>query len=251
MSIKSKKYMASISELRSQENYCANLKPKQFSAIKCSVKLGQKLQKLYPQIADDYRTGYSLKQIVDKYDLTESYDISKSVAATAVKCALNGYDSHFEFFDYPSYDGLIPVDEYKDLAVQQHSLSGKRLAEHTRINKNGIYGLTLDERIKCGQKGAKILMQKKLGIHAQTYEDHKKFGKLSAQSRGLILWTDEEKYSTLEMATQPDKTYRQGSKILVKKIAEELNEIYHAGNQIRTSVAVASFLRCYNQGRRQ
>ena len=231
--------------------FFADLEDSQFSAIRYSVRLGRSLQTTFPQMADDYRRGKSLKEIAESYDISHTEGIAESTAIEAVRYALSGYHSNFAFLEEQEYDGLIPQEEYADLAKQHHSHNALKIDEQMKRENRGIYGIPSAQRTLAGQKGARNQIENKIGIHAQTSEDHQELGRLGAEAIGHTIWSDEEKLSALDMATQPGKEYRRGSRIAIGKIASKLNELYHGGNSVRTARAVGKFLRDYNSGLRQ
>lgn len=231
--------------------FFADLEDSQFSAIRHSVRLGRTLQNSSPQIAEDYRSGKSLKEIAVEHDIPQTMNISESTAIEAVRYALSGYHSNFGFLDEADYDGLIPQNEYFDLAREHHSNNALKVDEQMKAENRGIYGIPASQRTLGGQKGARTQIENRIGIHAQTFEDHQEIGRLGAEACGFTVWSDEEKLSALDMATQPGKEYQRGSRIAIGKIASELNELYHNGNSVRTARAVGKFLADYDSGLRQ
>ena len=231
--------------------FFADLEDSQFSAIRHSVRLGKTLQNTFPQMADDYRKGKSLKEIAEAYEISHTKGIAESTAIEAVRYALSGYHSNFEFLEEQDYNGLIPQDEYADLASQHHSNNALKIDEQMRKENRGIYGISSSQRTLAGQKGTRTQIENKIGIHAQTLVDHQKLGRLGAEALGHTIWSDEEKLSTLDMATQSGKEYQRGSRIAIGKIASELNDLYHEGNSVRTARAVGKFLNDYDSGLRQ
>jgi len=234
----------------SNEVSSKNLEGVQISAIKYSIKLGLDLQKSFPEMADDFREGMSLKEISRRHRISEINGFSESTSIQGVRNALKGYDSGSDFFNCPSYDGMIPLDEYRALAKGHKVDCAIALSDLMKIEKRGIYGLSLDQRIKNSRKGAKSQMKKKSGIHAQTSKGHQEAGRLGVKARGLMPWSDDEKLFVLERVTSPREEYQRGARFATKKIAQELNEFYHDGNLIRTSIAVGRFIRDYNKGLR-
>lgn len=231
--------------------FFADLDGSQFSAIRHSVRLGRILQNSFPEMADDYRSGKSLKEIAESYNISDTEGIAESSATEVVRYVLSGYHSNFGFLEEEDYDGLIPQDEYADLAKQHHSKNALKVDKQMRGKNRGIYGIPSAQRTLAGQKGARNQIENKIGIHAQTHEDHQKLGRLGAEAIGHTSWYDEEKLSALDMATQPGKEYQRGSRIAIGKIASELNELYHNRNSVRTARAVGRFLGDYNMGLRR
>ena len=140
----------------------------------------------------------------------------------AVFRALHGHEGGFRV---NAYEGLITEEEIKSLVRKTKSKQGKKLHDE----KKGIHSQTHDEKIEVGIK--------------------------SAISRGEVPWRREgeelpngsvcelsEIEFAYELSQQPE--YQRGSLVKVKKIADVLNEVYHSGEDVRTSDAVR--VRLYN-----
>lgn len=219
----------------------------QFAAIRFSVQLGRDLRESLPQIADEFRNGKFIREIVEDHDIALTYGISESTAIKGVRYALMGYDSDWDFLNEKNYDGLIPENEYQSIGKEHRLENIRETDKKMKKNKKGIYGISKNQRKLNGKKGARVLIERKIGIHGQTHESRQKVAKWGALARGFTLWTDEEKIAAFDMATQQDCTYRIGSKIARGKIAQELNGLYHDGNEIRTAGAVGRFLNDYKK----
>lgn len=114
------------------------------SAIKLSIEIGCQLQQDLPQIADDYRNLTSRREIVEKYRICERYGINIGIAKPAVSYAIRGYH-------------------------------GKEIVEHHKIHRYD--GLINDKRelkkicLMLREKGLEYMVDKRIGIHAQTDEE--------------------------------------------------------------------------------
>ncbi|MFZ5955256.1 MAG: hypothetical protein ACOYT4_02425 [Nanoarchaeota archaeon] len=191
------------------------------SAIKQAIMLGKELQKEFPVMADAFRKGKSLRQIVEDLEISNYCSVPSSTAIEAVRYALKGYLLRFDFLNLKNYDGLISYEEYSNLAYQHRS------SNLAKINR------------KFKRKRTKL-----------DYKIYQKNGKQVAKASGFTLWTEEEKLSALTMATSTNKEYNRGSKIAVKNIAQKLNELYHNGKAIRTAKSLSGFFNDYNKGKR-
>lgn len=103
-------------------------------------KLAKDIQITHPQIAKDYRTGFTASEIKEKYKIVEKFGLvdiknNKSID-TAILMALGGYES----YTGNKQIGLIPEQEYKLIAKSNHSTRGnnKRKKLEQSISSNNI-----------------------------------------------------------------------------------------------------------------
>lgn len=179
-------------------------------AIRYSIEAGKELQKSHPEIAQDFKNGKTLSEIAEKLRLEQCHDFSTGTSSNIVRYALRGYgvEGDLIFFSILPYDGLISLNEYKS-QVKSHLLN------------RGVYLMSSEQCKINSRKGI--------------------------EKRGLKPWSEEEIFSTLDMATQPGKEYQKGTLVAVSKIAQKLNELYHNGEQVRKPNAVSLFLCEYNR----
>jgi len=223
----------------------------QFFAIVNSVKIGRILQETLPGIVDDFESGLSQREIVEKYRLDALYSISKITAISAVGFALKGYTPKDEFRDLEEeYDGLINQDRYDELVKEHKSAAHDKENKRRKKKSVGIYGLTEQERKQRGKKSAKTRKKRRTGLAARTHQDCQESGRDGAKACGYTIWSKEEKASAIKMAKQPGKEYRHGSRLAINKIAERLNQEYHGGREVRTARRVGKFLKDYRDGLR-
>ncbi len=77
-------------------------------AIATTARLGKKIQKDFPHIAQDYREGKFASEIVEAYRIDNEYGVPKSKARKAVYQALRGYSGGL---NVEPYSGLIRKKE--------------------------------------------------------------------------------------------------------------------------------------------
>lgn len=190
--------------------FSADLSDPQKAAIIHSIKLGRELQKDTLGLADDFKSGLTLDQIVDKHNLQAKLGASFSTARNAVWFALKGYNDEIRFAGVESFGGLVSKDEY-DVVAQQHRREAS--AKTGRNNR---------------ESGLKQFAEKK-GIHSQTPEERRALVKSSALARGLDWFEQEEIDLIEELVLLPE--YQHGTRIKAGKIAEELNKRFHNGEK--------------------
>jgi len=232
------------------------LRPDQIAAIKRSVLVGQKLQLTHPEILDMYRNGETLEEIANDLDIVSTHNVSKRIAITSVSHALRGYDG---FFEGESYSGLADKSELDRLAYERQIgtlRDNQKKSDETRKRKCvGIYGLTKDQLSsqgrKGGKKGGRTVADRKIGIHALTYEQRQQIGYNIAISQGKLPWIKREEnpnytkfgelefgYGLTQLLKYQYQTGRNKGRPHWKLIAERINEIYHDNECIRTPEAV-------------
>ncbi|MBI2499345.1 hypothetical protein HYV88_03835 [Candidatus Woesearchaeota archaeon] len=171
-----------------------------------------------PQIATDYRTGHFISEIIDKYRIVTKYGTTEDGARTAIQFAL--------------HDLINDGDELEQIATEHMKRGGRMRGETSFTKKQAIFSISPEERSK---------LSKKYG---------KKAGRAAASANGFVPWIEREetntytRFSELEYAQRLSQNpkFRCGSQINNKRIATELNNIYHNGKIVRNSTSVASAL---------
>lgn len=194
------------------------LNDKQKAAIRYSLVLGLDIQKTFPTIAEDYRNGESLSEIVKKYDINNLFGIKKSTARQSVTYALRGYREDWDMFPDIVYRGLLSIEEYNRLAREHHEESGERLGNQHGHNSG----------MKTFRDGT--------GVHALVYTEKHDVGQKGIVKQGHIPWSDEEILTLEELSQNP--TYQRRSRIHAQNIAEEINRIFHTRNSVRDNTSV-------------
>ena len=154
---------------------------RQIIAITAATRLGKKLVVDHPEIADLYRAGKTLPDIVQELDILSEYDVRTSqVAEYGVRLALRGYDGGFgDLINVKSYEGLITdSEELEDLCLA-HQTEGGHEAHRRGV---GVHGMSTEERREIGRK----LHSDGKGIHAQTEEQYQELGRRTGGVHGPL-----------------------------------------------------------------
>jgi len=224
------------------------------------IKMGLIIQKDYPEIAEMYRSGKSLTEIVNELGLIDKYDFSnKSTAASAVSYALRGHGGEFGL---PAYAGSIQdKSELEQLAAEHNYKSGKKLQEDGK----GMFKLSKEERDKIRenafQKSYEKMITEGTGLLGRSKEQMQEDSRKALKAKGIQPWLREGdlmsdgticKVSEVEfmhkLAQQPE--YRSKKNLRSAKLACELNKVYHNNKQVRTSRSVNS-ARYYHRSNKQ
>ncbi len=92
---------------------------KQKAAIQKAAVLGLKIKVDFPEIADEYRNGSTLKEITRGLCLDIYYDVNFTIAREAVRKALTGYNGEIQKFPR-KYIGLISDKEEQKRLAREH-----------------------------------------------------------------------------------------------------------------------------------
>jgi hypothetical protein len=251
-------------------------------AIVRSLDVGLQLQKDLPEIAEDYRRGMFISEIISKYDLCSRYGYNKEVIKTAVKYALKGYGGGLE---RDSFGGLLEGGELEKLAQEHKQRSGtqardrslgihgktsEQLAEFGRKSHTlkkgvhgrtpeqmsrdgiksyelgvGIHGMSREQRIENAGKAGRRAVELGVGIHEMTREQRVEHARKITIGKGLVPWDSEESEYVYILSQRPEYRIQKGpgkGKINARLIAKEINESYHNGNPIRSRNSIKGHL---------
>ena len=251
---------ANVSVMRSEgrvghnETRGRGLTGEQLGAIRLTAAIGEDIRNHYPEIAEDYRSGLTASKVVAIHGFDHRYGVSRSIAVHAVRSALRGYGGYF----YEPYQGLIADrSERETLALAHNRQTGKELYEQ----KRGIHALTYEQKVEAGRKGGLIRgplsYRLRIGCHAlppEVLREHcrsiaplggKAGGSASAVARGLVPYTPAApgRVAEIEFAflLATDPRYTGPVRANFSKIAEKVNEAFHAGNphHTRTTLKIA------------
>ena len=150
------------------------LTPQQIAAIRAAKELGDLLSQEHPEIADEYRGGLNQTQLAERYGLDELTQ-SRRIARQAVLIALKN---------------LLPEEERAELKTKKLTENGKRCF----LENKGVHGLIAEVRKQFGQKAARVLAERGIGIYALTPEQRTAHGKkLHKDKIGIHGYTHEER----------------------------------------------------------
>ena len=189
-----------------------NKSRRRYNAIRFTIYCGMELSK-NKDIAKDYVNGLSLEKIAKKHKINQLFDLrpGQNYAKNIVRFALIGNE---EDLLGPVYQGLMKKDEFSEYAKDHMKKRWKNAGKETYRNNSGIHGRDLDQRIEDSLNGVR--------------------------SRNQEPWKDEE--IILAKILSNKKEYQHRDKKSNKKIATELNQIYHS-NDVRTPEAVSYIFR--------
>ncbi len=213
-----------------------------------SVRVGYQLTTEHPQLADDYRSGMGVPDLVEKYQIKEQYNLKTHTAKNAIRYALKGYDGRYDGIKHAlkigidSYPGLLEDNEEARELGRLHRQDNAR-AHNQRLKQEGkgFFGQTLEEKSEAGKKGGQISFENKLGIHARTPEQMHKRGRDLAESQGKTIYGEEEIQYITELSQHPH--YKRGSRLNMSAIVEEVNRKFHRNQPVRTAKSIDHLLR--------
>ena len=226
----------------------------QLGAIRLAAEIGDDIRKNYPEIAEEYRSGLTAPKLVARHGFDRRYGVSRQVAIDAVRNAIRGYSGPC----HDHYDGLIADrSERENLAVAHNSQTGTELYEQ----KRGIHAMTREQKVAAGRKGGLIRgplsYELRIGCHALSPEalrEHcrriaplggKAGGAASVVARGLVPYTPASpgRVAEIEFAFRlaADPRYLGPVRANFRRMAEKVNEVFHAGNPYytRTTLKIA------------
>jgi len=195
--------------------------------IRRNIQLGKRLQREFPEIAEDYREGMFLADIAREYYFASMFGVKEDTARIIVRHAIKGHDGKY---GVKSYQGLITdASELERISSE----NDKRRAE--TAGKNSL--------------------RDKKGIHSQTDDERRKLCLDGVRARGLVPWIErivtEEfcKFSEIEFAyiLSQSPEYQTSYGVNNKIISERLNEVYHNNALVRNARAVKVALTKYRK----
>ncbi|MFH1439192.1 MAG: hypothetical protein ABIG89_01400 [Candidatus Woesearchaeota archaeon] len=215
-------------------------------AMSLAVITGTKIQEDYPDIADLYRGGSTIAEIVLAKGIAEEYGLSTNVALNAVGYALRGC-----YAGPIRYNGLIENPEERAEIARKHIENGWTEQERrkhglrlVRENK-GLFSRSVDDLVEVGKKTHK----NEKGIHSSDFgsEGKRKAAIKSNEAIGNIVWSIPEYESLKRKYDSP--AYKKGRGSDIERIIKELNDEYHNGTKVRDRRAVIHKLSEYNRER--
>ena len=201
-------------------------------AIIYSILRGREIQQSFPEVAEDYRQGLSLRQIVEKHNIDSKFNLKKQTAFLAVHRALWGFKGEMKITNQPPYPGLITNKEELSAIGEDHSRKhGEQIGKRMKAEGGGFFAFSKKEQKEVGKKSGKANFIAKVGIHAQTPQERTALGLLALKARGVTPLSDEENILLKELLSSSE--YRKGKVTDIEKITQTLNNKFHNGNPIR------------------
>ncbi len=216
------------------------LDSQEVSGMVFSVSLWLRIQWEFPEVADEYRSGLSLSDIIRKYQLEKIYSIQPKTAENAPRYALGWYQDTIELSTMTRYEGLIPLVEYKALGKEHNQSTGRMVWILMRETKNGMFSISTEERRSIGSKSGNKWFQNKTWIHAQTLEERRDIWRLGAIASWWKPWSALEEASIAELIKNPE--YQRKTRINAQKIAMKINADFHEWKAVRTTRSVVKLV---------
>jgi hypothetical protein len=227
---------------------------RQLVAIRLAAEVGDDIRKNHPEIAEEYRNGLTAPKLAVGYGFDRRYAVGRQVAIDAVRNAIRGYSGHC----HEHYNGLISDrSERETLAFAHNRQTGTE--EYER--KHGIHALTKEQKAAAGREGGLIggplSYRLRIGCHAMTPEELREHcrkiaplggkagGAASLIARGLLPYAPAAsgRAAEIEFAflLASDPSYRGPVRANFGKMAEKLNEAFHASkpHYTRTTLKIA------------
>lgn len=216
-----------------EKKHGRKLNQKQIAAINLAKRLGKKIAQDYPQIAEDYRRGSTIKKIAENYGFAGEYRLITG------KNTWNCLVSALEI--------LIPEEERQVLGRQHMQMTGKKGYEESK----GIFSLRVEELGEARRKGGLIsgringreVYKEKKGIHAQSKEEKRKFGKIGILAQGRKPFSDNEKIYFFELCESLEYQYkfgRQKGKPNYRSVSEGLERKFGIKRSVITLTSLMS-----------
>ena len=241
----------------------SRLTGQQQAAIRLAAAIGDEIRKSHPEIAEEYRSGLTASELVAGHRFDHRYGVSRRTAIAAVRNAIRGYSGNC----YEPYQGLIEDrSERENLALAHNRRTG--IEEYQR--KRGIHGLTREQKAEACRKGGLIRgplsYRLRIGCHALPPEvvreqcrkiaslGGKAGGVASVVAQGMVPYVPAtpERVAEVEflfrLAENP--LYRGPVRANFGKIAEKVNERFHAGAPHYTRITIKVALQRYRRHQR-
>lgn len=214
----------------------------QLMAIRLAAEIGDEIRRSYPEIAEEYRSGQTAPMLVARHDFDRQYGVSRETAIDAVRNAIRGYSGGC----HDPYPGLIADrSERENLALDHNRRTGMDVYER----RVGIHGFTREQKTDACRKGGLVRgplsYQLRIGCHALPPEvvreqlrkiaslGGKAGGVASVLARGMVPYVPAMpgRVAELEFASSlaAEARYRGPVRANFGKIAEKVNEAFHAG----------------------
>jgi hypothetical protein len=220
----------------------ATLSDKQFGGSRLAIKYGREIQEDFPEVARMYLDMKMPLEIVEELKLDRLYHINTDIARRAVINALTG--CRCKVFGV-GYKGLIPTKVMRKIG-KEHQIEGARKNGYRcRDQKIGAHALSSEAKSEIGKIVGYMLREKRKGLFDPSRRDEIK--RKIADKKGTLVWEarqmleDRCVYGEAEYAVRlsESKEYRHTrqpyrNKPNWKKISDELNRLYHNGENVRS-----------------
>ncbi len=195
------------------------------------AKIGKQIKEELPGIAEAYRQGSIQEEIVREFNICNRYNTSLSIAKSAVATAIRGFPGNRQT---EPYVGLIKDPEERAQIAKEHVANGMTLEQRVELGRRMRESRSLDSLKKTGQES----YNNRVGIHALTSNEKADAARLSCISQGKTPWEPAESRFAY-LASQLPEYQISSSKANSTLIAQELNELFHEGKEVRSGNTVS------------
>ena len=219
----------------------------QYAAMRFVVERGRALQQLHPEIADDYRDGSTLAQLVDAYQIRRTFRLRRDQRDAAVQIVYRALVGNRDWWG-PEYAGLLSTREARRIGRAHIVQTARANGAHMQKLGVGIFAATPEERAAYASIGGKVggARVKELGVGycGLTPEERREASRKGTAALGLTPWErDELAVAYLLSKRRRYQDPRKGCGVRHQKVAERLNEIFHEGEGVRSRNSVACMWR--------
>lgn len=204
-------------------------------AIAMSLKLSREMLPYADRMAQLYRDGRSYEEIGSLFFPESDYP---AMIHSAIRRLFGGHPGGMGI---EAFEGIIPKEELRSLERAHKAANGNRMYSEGK----GIYSLTREQTSKNGEIGGRKSgmksVREKTGIHALTSEERAENSRRLHESRGVVLWRDEELATADRYSQMPQ--YRRNFSALANRV----NLDYHQGKEVRDAGTIRSALARYRK----
>ena len=241
----------------------SRLTGQQQAAIRLAAAVGDEIRKSDPEIAEEYRSGLRASELVAGHKFDHRYGGSRQAAVAAVRNAIRGYSGRY----HETYQGLIADRSERESVALAHN---RRTGIEVYQWKRGIHGLTREQKTEACRKGGLIQgplsYRLRIGCHALPREvvreqcrkiaslGGKAGGVASVVAQGMVPYAlaTPGRIAEIEFALRlsADPLYRGPARANFGKIAEKVNEVFHASAPHYTRIAMKIALQRHRRRQR-
>jgi len=227
------------------------LNPSQIGAVIHSVRQARIIRQEHPEVADKYRLGQTYSLIAKDIGNIEG----RAVMTESVCFAIKGFRGGFGF---DAFEGMIEESELSQLA-RDHRVNSRK--DFFRKGK-GIFSLSEEDKRRASVNGGLSAKRKGAGIYSLTHEQLSQIAKDVNVSRGFVIWKERELKDGYSMYSEKEYGYRlMHSNLYEHKkgpyngrpnwalITNEINRIYHNGEDIRSVKTVIETIKRFAKKR--
>ena len=197
-----------------------------------ALDLAREIQGRNPEIAQMYREGKTSTDIAEH--LASSYELDKEILRIAVFSALRGFRS--DALPQESFLGLLPISEYKPIAMRNKKEVARRNSLSAREKGIGIHSPEVREM--ASRKGL-LKLGRNLYAPRQAYFNFDGSGFVRTGTR-----LSEKEYLFL-LAGKPEFQHSEGSnkgRPNFQLITKEINRVYHDGRDVRKATLLSNLI---------